>query len=186
MFPAELVELRDRCGAMASVESSSCTDDQLCEAARLLVAARAALDAVELHVLAELEAREVCDREYGLSTASWLADQTHAVRSAVVARVKVANKLRIHLHEADAALSEGRITFDHARTLVDAANPRVLDQVAQHQAELLDPAERLPYTVWRRLVTELTELWDEDGGYDPPATSPATTCISTRWATPSP
>ncbi len=167
MFPTELAELRDRCGAVASGEPSSCTDDELCEAALLVVAARAALDAVELHVPAELESRQVCDREFGLSTASWLADQSHAASGGVATRVKVATKLRAHLGEVDEALSDGRISFDHARLLADAANPRLVDQVVEHQADLLEPAEHLPFTVWRRLVTELTTLWDEDGGYDP-------------------
>ena len=152
---------------MATVPRSECCDDELCQAALVLVSARAALDAVELHVLAELDARQVCDREFGLSTASWVGDKAHVARGGVATRVRVATKLRAHLGEVDAALSEGRISFDHAKTLADTANPRILDRVVGHQAELLQPAEHLPFTVWRRLVTELTTLWDEDGGYDP-------------------
>jgi Domain of unknown function (DUF222)/HNH endonuclease len=167
MFSAELAEVRDRCRSMATVTRAACTDDDLCQAAVMVASARAALDALELHVLAQLEARQVCDREFGLSTASWVADQAHVPRGGVATRVKVGTRLRSHLSQVDAALSRGRISFDHARTLADAANPRILDRVAEHQTELLEPAEHLSFTLWRRLVTELTTLWDEDGGYDP-------------------
>ncbi len=167
MFLAELVEVRDRCRSMATASRPECSDDDLCQATLVLATARAALDAIELHLLAELEARQVCDREFGLSTTSWVADQAHVPRGGVATRVKVGTRLRSHLSRVDAALSRGRISFDHARTLADAANPRILDRVAERQTELLEPAEHLPFTLWRRLVTELTTLWDEDGGYDP-------------------
>ena len=117
-------------------------------------------------MLAELEVRGVCDREFGLATASWLADRTHGSRPHVAARVRVGTKLRT-LTEVDAALSAGQITFEHARALADAANPRIADDVAACQDQLIDLAGRAPFAIWRRQLSVLVDLLDEDGGYDP-------------------
>ena len=66
-----------------------------------------------------------------------------------------------------AALGEGRIGFDHARVLADAANPRVADAIAQVQDDLVRSAEGSPFGAWQRGVAELVELADQDGGHDP-------------------
>ena len=55
----------------AGADVSFVSDDELLDAARYLAAARAAFDAAELHVLGELDARGVCDREFGSGTATW-------------------------------------------------------------------------------------------------------------------
>ena len=162
-----LHELADRSRQVARAEVSAASDEALCAAAVELEAVRAVVDAAQLHVLGELEARGVCDREVGLGTASWLAERTHANRSAAATRVRLATKLRAGLDAVDAALSDGRITFDHARVLADAANPRIADQVADHQHELVDHAQRAPFAIWRNALAARCELWDQDGGYDP-------------------
>ncbi len=118
----------------------------------------AALQAAQLHVLAELEDREVCDRSVGLSTGSWLAEHTHLPRAVASCRVRVATKLRRRFDHVDHALSEGCITFDHARTIVEFANPRIVDQVADHQAEVIDHAQHAPFGIWRRALAEQCEL----------------------------
>ena len=66
-------------------------------------------EAANGHVLAELEVRGVCDREFGLTTASWLAAETHGSRPVLAARVKAAVKLR-RLPVVDEALSDGPIS----------------------------------------------------------------------------
>ena len=169
---------------MATAPPSSCTDDELCEAALLVASVRACRMPSTCMCWPSSSVARCATAKYGLSTASWVADHVHVARGGVATRVKVANKLRAHLGEVDAALSDGRISFDHARALADAANPRIVERVAQHQTELLQPAEHLPFAVWRRLVTELTTLWDEEAATTPLATSLATTCTSTRRATP--
>src|SRR5512139_339450 len=90
------------------------TDAELCDAARGLAAVEAQVAAARAHVLAELEARGVCDREFGSSTASWVAAHTHEPRPAVAARVRLGTALR-RLPVVDDALVEGRICVEHAR-----------------------------------------------------------------------
>jgi Domain of unknown function (DUF222) len=108
-----------------------------------------------------------CDREYGLSTGSWLARETGL--PAVVARqlVKVGSVLRTRLGEVDAAVVDGRITSHHAKVLADACNPRVADAVAGMQSELIDLAEGCSFERWRAEVRGIVELLDQDGGHDP-------------------
>ena len=167
MFLAELVELAERSRKAAGFDPSFASDDELCQATVELEAARAAVEAAELHVLGELDARGTCEREFGLTTAAWLAERAHVARPGAVARVKVASKLRTSLPDVDAALSDGLISPDHARALADAANPRIADSVADHQVDLVAAAQQAPFAIWRRMLAELTELWDQDGGHDP-------------------
>ena len=81
--------------------------------------------------------------------------------------MRVANKLRRDLDGVDRALGEGRISFDHARVLTGAANPRVADAIAGVQDDLVRSAEGSPFGAWQRGVAELVELADQDGGHDP-------------------
>ena len=165
----DVAGVAEQCRRAAAVDVTLAADHELCQAAVALESARAALDAAQLHVLAELEIRGVCDREFGLGTASWVAERTHAPRPAMASRVKLGTTLRDGLEQVDACLSEGRIGLDHARVLADAANPRIADTVRDRQGELVDTAQRAPFPIWRRMVTELVALWDQDGGYDPAA-----------------
>jgi hypothetical protein len=125
------------------------------------------LDAVEGHCLAELEARDACDVDLGQSTVSWLTWEGHLPRRVAAGRVRVANKLRRELDGVDVALGDGRISFEHARVLADAANPRVAAQIAMVQDDLVASVQSSPFGAWQRGVAELVELADQDGGHDP-------------------
>lgn len=165
VFDAVDVEELNRKAAGADVGLA--TDAELCAAVRHLAVARAALDAAEAHVLAELDVRGVCDREFGSPTLWWVTTQTRASRSAVSGRLRLASALR-RLDVVDDALSDGSITVDHARVLADAAaNPRISDDVVDVQGELVDGARRVSFRQWRSEVAVLVELLDQDGGYDP-------------------
>jgi hypothetical protein len=160
-------ELAEQCRKAAGAEVGLAGDDQLLVAVRELGVARSALDAAEGHVLAELEARGVCEREFGLSTTSWVADRTKAARGVVAARVRVGSKLRTLLGEVDDALGDGAIRFEHARAMVEAANPRIADQIAERQTALVEKAGRAPFAIWRSELGALAERLDQDGGFDP-------------------
>ncbi len=155
------------CRTAARADVTGLSDDELLAAAAAWEQARAALDAAQGHVLAELETRDVCDREAGLPTVAWLAHQAHLARPTAAGRVHTATKLR-RLDLTDEALAAGSITFDHARVLARAAaNPRITDQVIAAQTELIDLAGRLLFGHWQRCVARLVDSWDQDGGYDP-------------------
>jgi Domain of unknown function (DUF222)/HNH endonuclease len=163
----ELNDLVDRCRKAAVEYVSLGSNDNLRASVLLLERARAAIDAVEGHCLAELEARNGCDLDLGQSTISWLKWEGHLPGRVAAGRVRVANKLRRELDGVDRALGEGRISFDHARVLADAANPRVADHIAGVQDDLVASAERSPFGAWQRGIAELVDLVDQDGGHDP-------------------
>jgi hypothetical protein len=163
----EIGETVDRCRKAALADVALASNDELRELVGLVEAGRSALDALEGHCLAELDARDACDLDLGLPTISWLTWHRRVPRREAALRVKVANTLRRELCEVDAALGEGRISFEHARVLADAANPRVADAIASVQAHLVEAAEHAPFEIWRREVRGLVELLDQDGGHDP-------------------
>ena len=145
----ELVELsRKAAGADALLAS----DTELCDGVLALEEVRRLVDAAEAHVLAELDARDVCDSEFGLSTAAWLAREAMLPTGVAKKRVGVANKLRSVLPEVDEALVDGKISWEHARVLADACLPRIEDELAAIQAALVDLAQGTVFDRWKREV----------------------------------
>ena len=167
MFEATELEEQTRKAAGADVALAS--DDELVAAVKSLEASRAMLEAAEAHVLGELDVRDVCGREFGSTLVNWLAHETKGDRGAIAARVKVAAALRWPLSEVDAALSDGRISFEHARVLVRAGNERVIDELADVQGEWLAGAGELPFKVWKHQLERWADLVDQDGPFDPNA-----------------
>ena len=162
----EAVEMAESARKAASTDVSLASDEELLTAAAAMGSQRASSDAAWGHVLAELEVRGVCDREFGLTTASWFAHETHMSRPVISSQVSTAIRLR-QLPVVDEALSDGAISSEHARVLVAVANPRIESDIVELQGELVGLAQRSPFPAWRRYVTELAELLDQDGGYEP-------------------
>jgi hypothetical protein len=152
---------------VAGLDPALAGDDELFEAARALETLRSLVDAAESHVLAELDARGACDAHTGLSTGTWLAREAGLPLGVARNRVRVGVGLRARLGAVDEALVEGRISFDHARVLTDACNPRVADQVTAIQDQLIELADHTVFERWRREIHGIVELLDQDGGHDP-------------------
>jgi hypothetical protein len=148
--------------------AGSCDDDLVARVVAI-ERRRTQLDAEEAAVLAELEARDTCDRAFGLSTAGWLAREAGLPASVARARVTVARELRRALPLVADAMASGRIGWEHARVLAEMANPRIVDIVAANQLMLIALADRCRFEQWRAEVRALARLWDQDGGYDPSA-----------------
>ena len=165
--PFGLGAVHDTLAVAAVSDTAGVSDDDLLAMASTIEAARRRLDAVSLHALAELDVHGVTDTRHGLITGSWLAQDAQLPIGACKARVKLAQKLRKSLPEVDTALAEGRISFDHARVLADAANPRILDDFALVAGNLVDAAFRSAFDRWKREVAGLAELLDADGGHRP-------------------
>lgn len=138
----ELAEQAERWVEVAGKDLSAASDADLYAAEKAYAKVRAAVDAGEGRVLAELEARGACDRDFGMGTATWVAHTTHGDRRVVATRVNVATKLRGPLADTGEALARGVITVDHALALSDAANPRILDLIAAEQGEWIARAVR--------------------------------------------
>jgi hypothetical protein len=151
----------------AGLDARSAGDGELLAAARVLASARTALDAATGHVLAELDVRGTTDREVGLSTGTWFARQACLPTGAGRDRVRVARVLHDRLDTVDAALVEGRLSWEHARVLASACHPRIAERVEAVQAELVGLAEGTVFDAWRRQVAAVVAMLDDDGGHDP-------------------
>jgi hypothetical protein len=145
----------------------SLTDDELVAEIREVIARRRVLDAREAKVLGELDARAACDRDFGLSTSGWLAREAALPNGVARSRVNVARKLRRSLHETADALDRGEISWEQARVLADAANPRIEADLASIERDLLATADGVGVDRWRQEVQGLASLLDQDGGHDP-------------------
>ena len=151
---------------LAAVDVAGADEQVLCDAALALESARRFLDATQCHVLGELEARGVTDRAAGQRTSAWLAHHAGLPSGVARQRVRVGTQLR-RLGALDERLRAGAVGFDHARVIADAANPRIVDDLAQLSGELCDLAEGMVFDDWRREVHGIAEQLDQDGGYDP-------------------
>ena len=143
------------------------SDDDLCTAAVEIERVRGLLDAAQGSVLAELDARGVCDRDHGLRTNTWLARQCGLARGTATARLRVGQTLRAHLPATAARLASGDISWDHARVMADAINPRIEQEFAEIEQSLLDLATGTVFERWRDHVRDVANILDQDGGYDP-------------------
>ena len=165
----DTAELRRDCLKAAGTEVGFASDDELLAGAVDMATARAAFAAAECHLLGELEARQVCGRQFGSVTATWLAHETRCDWPTVSARVRVGSKLRSTLGAVDDALSSGAISFERARALVGDSNPRVSDEIADEQDVWVARATDRPFKVWWGELRCRVELLDQDGPFDPNA-----------------
>jgi hypothetical protein len=140
-------------------------DDEIVERVRVLIARRRRIDAEEARLLGELESRATCDRDFGLSTSSWLAMEAGLPHGVARSRVNVARKLMRSLHETSDALARGDISWEQARVLADAANPRIETDLAIIEGELLAAGDGVGVDRWRQEVQGIASLLDR--GHDP-------------------
>jgi len=141
-------------------------EDDLLSMVEQVETAHRALDAAMAHALGELEARGTTDRRFGHHTKGWLGTTHGLHRTECARRMRVASVLR-SLPAVDAALSDGRITTDHARVIADAMNPRVVDLVIEIAELLVDMAQGVRFETWAAEVRDLLRAADPDGGHDP-------------------
>ncbi len=170
MFATDLEILSDLTTKTALIDVSFEPADTLCVAAVALSRAARRLDAARSHVLAELAARGTTDIEFGMRTPNWLAHQIKDPTGLCGQAVRRSKVCRVTLRGVDEALSAGRIGVEHVRVLVEAAeNPRITDDIAALQGELVDRACEVSYQRWRNEMTALVNLLDQDGAFDPDA-----------------
>jgi len=148
--------------------SRTLTNDDVMTGIRCLERTRTLLDSAEGVLLAELDARNTTDQQFGLRTAGWVAKRCGGQRGKITARIHVGATLRHTLRHTETALAAGSITWDHARLLCDTANPRIINLFAGPiEQELLDLAARSTFRRWSDQVRHVVALLDQDGGYDP-------------------
>jgi len=170
MFATDLELLTDLTTKTALADVAFETADSLCVAAVALSRAARHLDAARAHVLAELAARGTTDTEFGMRTPNWLAQQLKDPTGLCGQAVRRAKMCRVTLTRADEALCAGRIGAEHVRVLVEAAeNPRITDDIAALQEQLIERACEVNFARWRNEMSALINLLDQDGAFDPAA-----------------
>lgn len=98
-----------------------------------------------------------------MRTASWIAASTGCARGPVTQRLRVGRVLRDHFDRIDRAVTDGTLRFDHAKALVDTANPRTIDALAAAQTQIIALAEGATFDQWKTDVSALAEVADTDG-----------------------
>jgi len=141
--------------------------DILTAATLQLEATRRMLEAAEAHLLVELDDVRAVDRGLGLTTSRWLAREAGVPSGVARQRLAVARKLRDELPEVDAAWTDGRIGFDHARVLAEAVNTRNVELMRPLLGDLIESAASTVFHRWRRDTQALAVLLDPDGSHDP-------------------
>ena len=152
---------------VAHVSADGLAVDVLSGVTLQLEATRRMLDAAEAHLLVELDDLKAVDRGLGLTTSRWLAREAGVPSGVARQRLAVARKLREELPEVDAAWTDGRIGFDHARVLAEAINDRNVALMRPMLGELIDAVTSTVFHRWRRDTQALASLLDPDGSHDP-------------------
>lgn len=148
---------------LAGDDALVCTDDELFEAAVGLGHLVSLVQVAQAHVLAELDARGATDVRFGMRTVQWVASQSGAAPGPIRGRLRVGRALRSHFDTVDEAVSSGDVSFDHAKTLADAATSRSVDALAAAQHEIVALADGAGYERWKADVAALAAAADPDG-----------------------
>lgn len=150
-----------------NVDPAAATDDALLSAALQMERARRALDAASTRILGELDARGTTDFEVGMRTPRWLAHHAGTAGSTASARVKVGRALRGPLADVAPLLDRGEISFDHAKALADACNPRIADRFGPVALVFAQNCSGVVFEQWRAELNAAVRLLDDDGAHDP-------------------
>lgn len=152
--------------ALAATDAAELSSEDLRDLAGSLEQLRRFLDAAQSHVLVQLDAQGVTELRAGLTTSKWLARRAALPVGAARQRLAVAHRLAA-LPSVDAALTQGRIGYDHARVLTDVINDRNVDDITPVLDDLIDAAAGTVFGRWRADVSALAALLDPDGSHDP-------------------
>jgi hypothetical protein len=151
---------------LMGADPGAAADDELREALLSITRHDQRTQLAAARILAELERREVCDRDFGMTTATWLAREANLPPNRCRGQVATAKALT-HLPVITDAVAQGTISFDHAKVIAQAANPRVRDAVAGLQDQLVELAAQARFGRWQAEVRGIIDLLDEDGGHNP-------------------
>jgi hypothetical protein len=107
------------------------------------------LHALALRRLAKVDAHGVAQHEAGTSTASWLRHHAGLPSGTSADLVKTARELTNTLPAADAALGNGEITVQHARTIARTARLVAARTAEPQEAQAVAEVERIMLDVGR-------------------------------------
>jgi hypothetical protein len=149
------------------LDTTTSGDDELMDAALQIERARRTLDAASARVLGELDARGATDLTEGLRTPRWLAHHAGLSAATASARVKVGRALRRTLAGVAPLFDRGELSFDHAKALTDACNPRIADRFGPVAQIFAETTHGIVFEQWRAELHAAAQLLDTDGAHDP-------------------
>ncbi len=151
----------------AQYDLSDVDSAELRQVLRSVAQMRRHLDALEAHALAAVHDVDATDRADGLATSTWLAREAGTSTREARRRLHVATQLHGVLPDVDAALVDGRISWEHARVLAEATNERNAEAMAAASHRFVELAASMVFAKWRAKVLAYAALMDPDGTHDP-------------------
>ena len=137
--------------------------------------ARRSLAAIGGAVLDEIASRDLCDRRYGMTPATWFERRHGRTRATVAGEARVARRLRTDLPDIAAALARGDISAERAALIAGKVNDRNAPAFTAAQSALLDLSASEPsFNQFRVLVDDLARYADTDGTQPEPSRSNVT------------
>lgn len=166
--PMDVQTLAAKIDAFTRTDTRTYTEDECLTMTVAIEAMRSKLDRFQAELLTTLDADGTTDARFGMRTASWLAREAGSARGPVAGRLRVGRALRSHFSQIDEAVREGRLSFDHAKALVDTSNPRTRDALSGAQDEIIALAEGATFDRWKNDIAALAEVADTDGAEPDP------------------
>ena len=159
----ELREIRQRAQGLDVAALAEMSDADRCAVALEVRRARELLDRVEVHALGALDESGYTLVNFGMPAAGWFAREARLPTRAAKAQVNVAHVLARHLPATDQAWHDGRITRDHVRVMVAAANPRIRTEISAVEDTLVGLVEGTTFRDWKQIVDAAVAAADQDG-----------------------
>ncbi len=103
-----------------------------------------------------------------MRTTAWVAATAGCNRGPIGGRLRVGRSLRNHFDRVDDAVCDERLSFDHAKALSDADNPRITEILAGSQDEIIALAMASTFDRYKRDLIALAEHADADGAEPDP------------------
>jgi hypothetical protein len=160
------IELGELGRKLVGVDPAAAGDDELLDDLLTVTAHVQQVQLATARVLAELERRGVCERDYGMTTSGWLAREADLPNPVCRAQLNTATTLS-RLPVIAEAVADGTISFEHAKTVAAVTNPRVRDAVVELQDEIVNLAREFRFGRFKTGLRSLIDLIDQDGGHDP-------------------
>jgi len=125
------------------------------------------LDARRARVVAALDKNAVCDTEHGMRTGAWISHTADLPKHRCNSLVRVSTRLIDRFPILLTALETAAITWHHIEAIIGVANPRIIDQLADLQTELIVLSQHTTFDRWILDLRGIAEQLDADGGHNP-------------------
>jgi len=147
---------------LLDIDPASLSDAELSERLLEFARLRAQLDAAELAVTAEWDARQAWAADGAVTGAAWLRSWAGLADSTARERVRVARKLR-SMPLAAEALRGGEVSYGKVRALAEAFSEQTAEAFVRDEIQLVAWARQFSTDQFKRLVSRWRTCADPDG-----------------------